>query len=1257
MAMMKKVTTVRQNRCDEEMSLFLFGAYFLFLTMQKLADPTARFVNVVNRALYWVFVPGFFFLLGYCYRRQKRMASDERAERWLNAEILRYFLYFFGLTFVDRILQNWQAVFMSEDKSAALSVLSDTVSLIRIPTISALFFSLAVTLLLVKFFDTALARLAGDGKKMLFAGLLFLLCASLSSRQDLYPLAASFIGSDLQPAVPCVPYFTFFLLGMWFEDNKPGFQWKIALICAVVSAASALLYRTPVRSLAGIAISLLPVYLVYAASEGLTELTLRVRFARRLCCLFEAVFPVYAFLVLVLSTAGVGPFVTWKTLAVALILLVLVLAGFFGIRAVFRWYAATADRLAGRTRGKTAVYFAIYTVVFALLTVLVFLPFLYRGRTLIWRQDTIPQYYPRAVYFANYMRGLVANFLHGNFELPMYDFRFGMGSEVVYSMEPLYFLNALFGAKHVETLHTVLILLRFYLAGITSSIFFLYFKKDYFITFFASVVYVFCGFSLYGGDRHPMFMIAMIMLPLLILSIEEILRGRRWYLCTIFVALAMFSNYYFLYMSTFGMGIYFLVRYFCGPGKKSLKGFIGKGLAISGSYLLGIAMSCIILVSNIGVYAGSGRSGNAIIKTPSLLYYNAQWLLRCFMSFPTSVNAPGDWLRLGFLPISFFAVVILFLRKGRRELKALSLIAAAMMAMPLSGFVLSGFSSISNRWCYMISLLVAYIVADCLPDLFRMSRKELTICAAAVGVYMYFAFFGDCLVTQYTKLAAIFLAVILLFVLFAQEDARRLTRRGRQCALILLAFVMVFYNGFTLFELSGAYREYARPGRTYEQAATTPLLATQELEDDSFYRVGTTQLDYNTISSSIIFDYNSIYMFNSTMNGCILEYLEKMGATSYSITQFMGLNNRAFLNAPAAVKYYAAYANSKRPLPYGYEEVKRAEVNGNETVVSENRYAFPLGYTYTDAITREELEQYDVVQRQEVLMQKVMLEDEATVQDLQKATGGQAKALLTAQKVKLESTKELGIMLLDHAMVAGGEDTQASDAENKKEKYRLQLGFHSQPNSETYLVLKNAFIDGDMSETATKVRFRVGDAQYEYKFRSNDDRYGTQQEDYVFNLGYHEEALDSVMIRMDRESTIQFDSMELYCQPMERMEEYTQARTEDVLEHVETGTNRVSGDIALEEDKILVLSIPYQNGWTAYVDGKPAELLRANYMYMALPLAAGEHTIELQYAIPGAKYALVIMPCSVVLLIILCFVSRLLRKRKQGQGRSGEEQR
>ena len=62
--------------------------------------------------------------------------------------------------------------------------------------------------------------------------------------------------------------------------------------------------------------------------------------------------------------------------------------------------------------------------------------------------------------------------------------------------------------------------------------------------------------------------------------------------------------------------------------------------------------------------------------------------------------------------------------------------------------------------------------------------------------------------------------------------------------------------------------------------------------------------------------------------------------------------------------------------------------------------------------------------------------------------------------------------------------------------------------------------------------------------------------------------------------------MELYSQSMENYPDYIEQLTEDVLEDVTVGEDEVTGNISLDEDKYLVLSIPYQKGWTAYVDGE-----------------------------------------------------------------------
>ena len=81
--------------------------------------------------------------------------------------------------------------------------------------------------------------------------------------------------------------------------------------------------------------------------------------------------------------------------------------------------------------------------------------------------------------------------------------------------------------------------------------------------------------------------------------------------------------------------------------------------------------------------------------------------------------------------------------------------------------------------------------------------------------------------------------------------------------------------------------------------------------------------------------------------------------------------------------------------------------------------------------------------------------------------------------------------------------------------------------------------------------------------------------------------------------------------------------------------NEVTGNIKLSEDKLLVLSIPYNKGWTAYVDGKKRDLKRVNVTYMGLLMEKGVHTIRLKYETYGLKQGCFISGATAVIAVFI----------------------
>ena len=71
--------------------------------------------------------------------------------------------------------------------------------------------------------------------------------------------------------------------------------------------------------------------------------------------------------------------------------------------------------------------------------------------------------------------------------------------------------------------------------------------------------------------------------------------------------------------------------------------------------------------------------------------------------------------------------------------------------------------------------------------------------------------------------------------------------------------------------------------------------------------------------------------------------------------------------------------------------------------------------------------------------------------------------------------------------------------------------------------------------------------------------------------------------------------------------------------------------------RLLVIGDNYHPHWRARVDGRPAPLLRADYVWKAVPVPAGEHVVELLYRSPPVTRAR----------------RRQRRKRRPGAGRGG----
>ena len=89
------------------------------------------------------------------------------------------------------------------------------------------------------------------------------------------------------------------------------------------------------------------------------------------------------------------------------------------------------------------------------------------------------------------------------------------------------------------------------------------------------------------------------------------------------------------------------------------------------------------------------------------------------------------------------------------------------------------------------------------------------------------------------------------------------------------------------------------------------------------------------------------------------------------------------------------------------------------------------------------------------------------------------------------------------------------------------------------------------------------------------------------------------------------------------------------LDIVEYDDTYIKGNINVSEDGLMYTSIIYDRGWTAYVDGKEVEITSINDALLAVPVSAGNHTIELKYWPTNLTLGLIITFTAIVILITL----------------------
>ena len=84
--------------------------------------------------------------------------------------------------------------------------------------------------------------------------------------------------------------------------------------------------------------------------------------------------------------------------------------------------------------------------------------------------------------------------------------------------------------------------------------------------------------------------------------------------------------------------------------------------------------------------------------------------------------------------------------------------------------------------------------------------------------------------------------------------------------------------------------------------------------------------------------------------------------------------------------------------------------------------------------------------------------------------------------------------------------------------------------------------------------------------------------------------------------------------------------------------------ITVDKPSLVYFSVPCSSGWTAKVNGKDAEVIKAHYGLTAVAVEQGENDIEFSYETPGLKEGKIISIISVIIIIAYSIINLTMNK-------------
>lgn len=866
-----------------------------------------------------------------------------------------------------------------------------------------------------------------------------------------------------------------------------------------------------------------------------------------------------------------------------------------------------------------------YTLLFCVISFIVFAVFIKYNKSFVWQGDGIKQHFAILYDFNQMIRNM---FRDG---ISMLSWNMGLGLDVIgqYSYyvigDPFAYISLLFPMEYLETAYNIMVLLRMYCVGLAFIAYCKYTKKESMNAIIGAIIYTFCGFILYAGIRHPYFTNAAIFLPLTLIGIEKLLKENKKIFLIFIVFVSAVSNYYFFYMITIVSVIYGVIKYIF-EYNQGIKEFFKKiGSAIL-CYIIGVLMASAILLPTVYTFLNSARTECEQVTTYIQGYYEFLFMGIISMRYK-------NWTIIAVSSIVILMKPILFTKLNNKEIRsylALFLVTTIMLLIPQAASMMNGFSFPSNRWTFGYSFILAYIVVLCFDSKLQYSKKQKIYMFVTLLIYTIIGI----IVTKFNikenlDYYAVGFIAYLLYIAISYKYKKEKNIKYVNYAVIILIIANIFIVSASLYYPMGKgyVKEFVENGTVQEKCSTVngkienfkEAIEYIKENDSDFYRIAKKELSYQNLS--VMYDYNPIQLFLSLGNGDVYDLSCELEDNCYSGTQCVnGADRRTKYMTLLANKYYICDKEYSRYVPYEYSIYHTI----GDTLIYINNNNLPVGVVYDSYITKEQFDKLSPLEKEDSLITTVMIEDDEVI-NAENNTD-----------IKTNSPLSLKYTVKDNEL-----SNNTINITKKNEVIELTIE-EIPSNVELYLSINNLKYSCANNRTDFKISAEIdGISNSENVRNRTSSAYYMNNPNFLMNLGITKEnQSNKLRLTFSSKGTYIFDSFEILAVEMNKYEEKVNKLKANVLQEIEYGNDYISGTVDTGKNGILQITTSYSDGWKAYVDGKEVEVLKVNEAFIGINVEAGEHNIRFEYETPYLKLGIVFSVIGFLVFLYLVIISK-----------------